>query len=736
MISDQPKHIQLPTREFNPLRSLAPSPSPSDISTHRAGDVPPALSPLDAFAQQSRLLARKFEEESERGKRISRLPHLTVAKEFAGSRPGYFRSVSEESVAPNGTVKPSEKREETAKSRVAEDIQQFSESAPRPKSQYPILQVLPDNLSRTHHNFSPVTSTPVRHAYPSMPSKQFINTSVTAAQDFAFPQTNSPEPLSASRHAERFPDTRYGAYASGNTSRTGSPGHLRIRNETPNESPRLGPSRSPAPSRSPWGASSIRSVPPEGSFVPDGPSMTGSCDSIQSNNRYLGGSISTNSPISPLPPHIPRPPSAASSQYSIGSRQPRPSLNFSRPRGSAGSRSIDTRPSFEHRPSTDNYPAEEFPLRKGSGRSESTASFADALSRQNSDDGLLPTPVSHDLANSPNSAASEDYFTNRGQQGQASTSSYIYRKYSLPRDRQVDRASVPASEFLTKQFNVAESESYRIQAQTRNIQARRPPSPPASPRTVQLPRPGLLIPGMESAQRSRSTGLLEPLERSSTDRTTKSPSLSNQSSGPNDVKTKAFKSRPSTAELSAQTHLDRGIELHEQGALQESTYHLRLAARAGEPTGMLLYALACRHGWGMRPNQAEGVSWLRKAVDVIGLDVSDDAAVDPFGTGAGAVAADPKAALNLPDRKARKAQFALGIYELGVSYMNGWGIAQDRALAVRCFEVAGSWGDGDALAEAGYCYTEGLGCKKDLHKAARLYRLAAQKGISMTGNSW
>jgi len=60
-------------------------------------------------------------------------------------------------------------------------------------------------------------------------------------------------------------------------------------------------------------------------------------------------------------------------------------------------------------------------------------------------------------------------------------------------------------------------------------------------------------------------------------------------------------------QFTPEEHLAKGISSHEQGALQKSTYHLRIAARAGLPTAMLLYALACRHGWGMRPNQAEGV---------------------------------------------------------------------------------------------------------------------------------
>ena len=68
--------------------------------------------------------------------------------------------------------------------------------------------------------------------------------------------------------------------------------------------------------------------------------------------------------------------------------------------------------------------------------------------------------------------------------------------------------------------------------------------------------------------------------------------------------------------------------------------------------------------------------------------------------------------------------------------MNGWGVEQDKALALRCFEIAGSWGDSDALTESGFCYAEGIGCKKDLKKAAKFYRMAEAKGVSMVGNSW
>jgi TPR repeat protein len=177
--------------------------------------------------------------------------------------------------------------------------------------------------------------------------------------------------------------------------------------------------------------------------------------------------------------------------------------------------------------------------------------------------------------------------------------------------------------------------------------------------------------------------------------------------------------------LSADEQVAKAIELHEQGNLKESTYHLRIAANKGHPTAMLLYALACRHGWGIRANQKEGVQWLRKAVDSAMSEVAEDQ--DP---------ATQKPGTDYHDKKTHRAQFALSIYELGVSHLNGWGIEQDKALALRCFEIAGHWGDADALTEAGFCYAEGIGCKKDLKKAAKFYRMAEAKGVSMIGNSW
>lgn len=144
------------------------------------------------------------------------------------------------------------------------------------------------------------------------------------------------------------------------------------------------------------------------------------------------------------------------------------------------------------------------------------------------------------------------------------------------------------------------------------------------------------------------------------------------------IKARSPHSLLSSAEMDAEEHVSKAIEFHEAGALTKSTYHLRLAARQNHPTGMLLYALACRHGWGMRPNQKEGVAWLRRAVDSASLEVAEVEEVEKDGK-----------AVDYLEKKTRKAQFALSIYELGVSHMNGWGIGQDKVLALRCFEIAG-----------------------------------------------
>ena len=40
------------------------------------------------------------------------------------------------------------------------------------------------------------------------------------------------------------------------------------------------------------------------------------------------------------------------------------------------------------------------------------------------------------------------------------------------------------------------------------------------------------------------------------------------------------------------------------------------------------------------------------------------------------------------------------------------------------------------MSEAGFCYANGVGTKKDMKKAAKFYRMAEAKGVNMVGQSW
>ncbi|KAG0651182.1 Nim1-interacting factor 1 [Hyphodiscus hymeniophilus] len=440
-------------------------------------------------------------------------------------------------------------------------------------------------------------------------------------------------------------------------------------------------------------------APPRSPFMQRTPSPRSMSDSsddglnpvpvLSPHRKLSGGSGISTSPISPsMFSTMPRSPSISSETSIGGTLLPRPAFNFSRPLSRASASGLPV----------------------------------DILSRQASSDSQPSFVLADDTAHTPVSMHSEvfpDYET-------GGAPSYVYARFSLPRGKMLQRNSLIFQENMPQaQYSWEQSVPY---SNVQPLQDGAPPSPPSRPSisSVRPERPSL-DPGRPSVDHERpsydrarpSTGhdtsspRFTPRERSS------SPSAASSST----IQARSQHSLPASIDCSAEEHVSKAIEFHEAGALTKSTYHLRLAARQNHPTGMLLYALACRHGWGMRPNQKEGVAWLRKAADSASLEIAED-------EGANGITAD------YLERKERKAQFALSIYELGVSHMNGWGIDQDKILALRCFEIAGSWGDADALAEAGYCYAQGIGCKKDLKKSARLYRQAEAKGISMVGNSW
>src|SRR4051794_28058705 len=95
MARNRPDYLDLGGLPYQPPKAPFSGSSYSDAppSPH-TGEIPPALSPLDALAYQGRLLAKRFEEKNKNGRRLGGLPPLTIKEEFTMARPGYFRSLS------------------------------------------------------------------------------------------------------------------------------------------------------------------------------------------------------------------------------------------------------------------------------------------------------------------------------------------------------------------------------------------------------------------------------------------------------------------------------------------------------------------------------------------------------------------------------------------------------------------------------------------------------------------
>lgn len=688
-MANRPHFIDLRSGSSNSVNT-ASSRSLRSPRLHVAGEVPPALSPLDAFAAQSRLLAKQLEESSKNGHRVSRLPPLTTDSPLVvQGRSEYFRSLSYDSSDEQNGISP---RQPAGLGLTTE----IENPVDRPRSMHPRMSRVPP---------TPDESIPV----PPNPFSQGLR-----GRDVQKPEENgtygarreqSPGDLESEPRSAGYPASLRHASPSAGRFPT-SPDKLT--KTASNESANLVPPRSLFPKRS----SSIMSAPLD-SYNDD--NLSASFHSQPP--RKLSSSSAFSGPVLASPiAHYQRSPSISSE---ASAPLPRPSFNFSRPLSRAGTPTLD------------------------------------APSRQASSDSHPSFVLADDTAHTPVSMHG-DGFAEGFVAGGDITPSQAYPKYSLPRGKSLQRNSG-----LTQE---AESPSSSFNWELPSVPAgnrQAPPSPPSRPSSSAsryqdgigmgdslIGRPSLersklstqmsadgepspeasrpsTCEGTLSAEIPRGRTLTSPTHDQVQGRAQTPASISTSDSASTIKASKSQHSAPTAAEMSAEEHLAKGIKCHEEGSVKESTYHLRLAALGGDPTGMLLYALACRHGWGMRPNQKEGVQWLRKAADIVSAEIADDE--DP---------AKEARTTDFMERKTRKAQFALSIYELGVSHMNGWGIEQDKALALRCFEISGNWGDVDALAEAGFCYAQGVGCKKDLKKSARFYRMAEAKGMSMPGNSW
>lgn len=175
---------------------------------------------------------------------------------------------------------------------------------------------------------------------------------------------------------------------------------------------------------------------------------------------------------------------------------------------------------------------------------------------------------------------------------------------------------------------------------------------------------------------------------------------------------------PSTEPSTPQEYLQLGIQYHEANKLQDSASYFEKSAKeqGGCGTGMLLWGLTLRHGWGCEKNEKSGFKWLTKAAE---------SAVDDLG----------KAREGM-DAKAVRSELVLAIYEVGQCFFHGWGVAKDYKMAVSYYRVAANLGDGDAQEDLAFCLANGKGCKKDKKEAAKWYRAAVAQGASDVGMAW
>lgn len=672
---------------------------PSPRIQHFDGDIPPALSPLDAIAAHSRRLAKELEETRKAGeRRMSRLPpHIVTASmnEHQANRPQIFRSLSDQMEHGSGTPE----REDSGNS------PEIAQPKTRPMSSYPRISRVPEaTQDEEEDSFHTPRESTLRENLQPEAFRDYFGLVRTTSPDRlpmseATIRTVGPEDQSVTRQQSTTsqPDLTFTLVSPG-TALAKRTNQLKLHHESS-----------------------------------DDDFTSSNAGSTFSQHRKLSSNSGTSMPLSPISPYVahnPRSPSVNSNASELEQRQCRPNLNFSRPISSTSLNQLKI----------------------------------DSPSRQQSNSSQTPLASHKQSFDLPRTPTSFDETRSEVSDGHVSgpSASYTYGKFSLPRGRKVLRDSAIFSGLSTPHFEWAEpmfpSTPPLGPVSEKGLDTPSPPPTRATKNSDTSSRPeksgfSFEFDDEQSATRGETSKAPAGAETRSIYSSTRSaassggrPSTENTALAaplippvpPSSIDINSISSRsestirPQTARttssyqgLSSEEHVAKAIELHQHGDLKESTYHLRIAAKQDHPTGMLLYALACRHGWGMRSNQREGVQWLRKAVDCAMLEVADDEDMS---------SATPARDAN--EKKAHRAQFALSIYELGVSHLNGWGIEQDKALALRCFEIAGNWGDVDALTEAGFCYTQGIGCKKDLHKAAKLYRTAGAKGASMVGNSW
>jgi TPR repeat protein len=157
--------------------------------------------------------------------------------------------------------------------------------------------------------------------------------------------------------------------------------------------------------------------------------------------------------------------------------------------------------------------------------------------------------------------------------------------------------------------------------------------------------------------------------------------------------------------------LQRAIDLYESSHFVEATTLFKdLAGRQdAPPLSQVLYGLSLRNGWGCSTDMVAGFANFQRAV---------------------------VSATRISGGKDAYGEMAVGLFELGNCYRNGWGCDRNDQVARQYYETAANLGDADAMLSAAECCLNGIGGTKNKHLAAMYYRMAEPLGRAEVGNSW
>ncbi|ODV93366.1 hypothetical protein PACTADRAFT_77709 [Pachysolen tannophilus NRRL Y-2460] len=177
--------------------------------------------------------------------------------------------------------------------------------------------------------------------------------------------------------------------------------------------------------------------------------------------------------------------------------------------------------------------------------------------------------------------------------------------------------------------------------------------------------------------------------------------------------------------ITPEQRVSLAISLKKQGNAEEASYQLKLAANQGNKDAMLLYGLSLRYGYGVRRNEKVSFSWLCKGVDVDSESKDFEFEVDP----------STLTTQDFPQKPLEPLSSTL--FEVGKSYINGWGTERDENYGIKFIEKSAALGFIEAMVEsAKFWATKGPNRKKDISRSETWFKLVKSFGVKLEGHDW